>query len=98
MTDKNKLQRWSGPEPVELAPLRNSISSELSYDGITYTPLERQDVQDIISEGRELRVQGLALTDKQRMTILDSVQFAFEQGAISGMDADSVRRTILEGR
>jgi hypothetical protein len=93
----NKLQRWVGPELTELAPLENSISSELSYDGITYTQLKGTDVRDILAEDRDVVVKGLVLTSKQRATILESLHFAgnTESCDIALCDIDDAMRGMM---
>jgi hypothetical protein len=95
-----KLTLWQGPPLTELAPLQNSISNELSYDGITYTPISRQEMRDIISEGRDVRVSGTTLSNRQRLTLLDALAYCSESEGckISLADIDSARRSILEGR
>jgi hypothetical protein len=95
-----KLTSWQGPTLTELAPLQNSISNELSYDGITYTPISRQEMRDIISEGRDVRVSGTTLSNRQRLTLLDALTYCSESEGceISLEDIDSARRSILEGR
>jgi hypothetical protein len=95
-----KLTSWQGPPLTELAPLQNSISNELSYDGITYTPISRQEMRDIISEGREVRVSGTTLSNRQRLTLLDALTYCSESEGclISLEDMVSARHAILEGR
>jgi hypothetical protein len=93
----DKLQCWVGPEFTELAPLENSISSELSYDRSTYTHLKSTDVMDILADGRDVVVKGVALTSKLQITILDALAFAYEtEGChIPVMDLHEARRAIL---
>lgn len=92
----DKLTRWVGPPPTELAPLENSISSELSYGAVTYTQLREPDIRDILAEGRDVVVKGLNLSRKVRATILEALMFAYEQESnIDINDIDEAKRALM---